>query len=128
LSISQADAERLSAAGFLPSEIFALAEAKTVTGKDQPPVNLDSASWKSALETRYKWWQNKYKRGWTTEEIENSLLNYYARDVRRTPFDFLRAEYKPPKKTDYFETLRKRQEAQLSGELTGYKTRRFRGV
>ncbi len=121
MTISSQDAERLAQAGFLPSEIQDLANAKTTKGEDQPPINLDAAVWIATLNSRKEWWLDKLDRGWTEEEIQRELGNYYKRDSRRTPFDFLRAEYKPPKKVDYIEIIRKRQAAQIIGELDGYR-------
>lgn len=121
MSISGADADRLKQAGFLESEIQELAEAKTVKGEDQPPINLDSPAWQAVLESRREWWIDKVDRGWTEHEIVNELMNYYRRDKSRTPFDFLKAEYRPPKRVDYIEMIRKRHQGQIAGELEGYR-------
>lgn len=121
MTISSRDAERLAHAGFLRSEIEALANAKTATGADQPPINLDGPAWRAVLNSRSEWWVDKMDRGWTESEIREALGNYYRRDESRTPFDFLRAEYKPPKRVDYIEIIRKRHAAQIAGELEGYK-------
>ena len=121
MTISAQDATRLTQAGFLESEVQAIAEAKTVTGIDQPPVNLDSPIWQSVMESRREWWTDKLDRGWTEHEIVNELQNYYRRDEKRNPFDFIRAEYKPPRKKDYMDIVRKRAAAQIAGEIEGYK-------
>lgn len=121
MTISAADAEKLRHAGFTEQEIIDLAEAKTATGADQPPINLDSPAWEATLKSRINWWQDKLDAGWTANEILDSLGDFYRRDPRRTPFDFLRAEYRPPKKVDYLEIARARTQAQITGELNGYK-------
>jgi len=121
LTISAQNATRLIQAGFLESEVHAIAEAKTTTGTEQPPVNLDSPIWTAAIKSRREWWIDKINRGWTEHEIVNELQNYYRRDEKRNPFDFIRAEYKPPKKKDYMDIARKRAAAQIAGELEGYK-------
>jgi len=121
LTISVADAARLRQAGFLETEVTTIAEAKTVTGADQPPVNLDSPIWQAVMESRREWWTDKIGRGWTESEIVNELQNYYRRDKSRNPFDFLKSAYKPPAKKDYMELIRKRHAAQIAGELEGYK-------
>ena len=120
MSISQHDAIRLRQAGFLEHEIQELANAKTVDGKDQPPINLDAAAWQAVLKSRSEWWTDKVDRGWSEDEITNELSNYYKRDRKRTPFDFLRAEYKPPRKADYISIIRKRHEQEIKEELEGY--------
>jgi hypothetical protein len=42
------------------------------------------------------------------------------RDPKRNPFDFLKAEYKPPKKVDFANIIRRRKKAQIQEELEGY--------
>ena len=121
MTISTFDAQRLRESGFLEAEIMAIAEAKTAKGEDQPPVDLDSPIWQSVMESRRDWRVDKISRGWTEYEIVSELQNYYRRDSRRSPFDFLRAEYKPPQKKDYMEIVRKRAAAQIARELKGYK-------
>jgi hypothetical protein len=64
---------------------------------------------------------DKIDRGWTEQEIINELQNYYRRDAKRNPWDFIRAEYKPPKRKDYMEIARARAASQISSELEGYK-------
>ena len=121
MSISQADAARLREAGFLDLEIEQIANAATAKGEPQPPIQLDSPIWQAVMESRRDWRVDKISRGWTEYEIVSELQNYYRRDSRRSPFDFLRAEYKPPQKKDYMEIVRKRAAAQIARELKGYK-------
>jgi len=121
LSISSEAAQQLLDAGFLGSEVQDIAEAKTSDGKDQPPIDINSPIWQSVMKSRRDWWQDKRDRGWSEEEIITELMNYYRRDKSRTPYDFIRAEYKPPKKVDYIEIVRSRNRAQIIGEIDGYK-------
>lgn len=121
MTISANDASRLRQAGFIESEIMEFANAVTAKGEPQPPVDLDSPVWQSVLESRREWWIDKVDRGWTEHEIVAELENYYRRDSKRNPFDFIRAEYRPPKKRDYMEIARKRQAAEIANELEGYK-------
>jgi len=121
LTISANDASRLRQAGFIESEIEVLANAITTKGEPQPPIDLDSPVWQAAIESRREWWIDKVDRGWTEHEIVAELENYYRRDSKRNPFDFIRAEYRPPKKQDYMEIARKRYAAQITSELEGYR-------
>ena len=121
MSISSSDAEILRQSGFLESEIMELANAKTTAGDDQPPININSPIWQSVIDSRKYWWIDKLDRGWTQAEIEEELRNYYRRDESRNPFDFLKAEYKPPKRANYMEILRRRKAAQINEELEGYR-------
>ena len=121
MTISANDAARLRQAGFIEGEIEGFANAVFADGKPQPPVNLDSPVWTRVLESRREWWIDKVERGWIEREIIGELQNYYRRDAKRNPFDFIRAEYKPPKKHSYMDIARKRAAAQIESELEGYK-------
>ncbi len=120
MTISASDASRLREAGFIEEEIMAIANAKTATGGDQPPVKLDSPVWQAVMESRREWWIDKVERGWKEYEIVNEMQNYYRRDNKRNPYDFIKAEYKPPKKADYMEIVRKRHANEINRELKGY--------
>ena len=122
MTISLRDAELLRHAGFLEQEIEQIASAVTAKGEPQPPIDITSPIWTAVMESRREWWLDKIGRGWTESEITNELQNYYRRDKSRNPFDFIRAEYRPPtKRKDYLELIRKRAAAQIAGELEGYK-------
>ncbi len=114
MSLSQADAKRLTAAGFLQHEIDELAGAKDPSGKDQPAINLSSPIWQATLKSRQDWWIDKINRNWTEDDIHREIIGYYEKNSERSPWDFLKAEYKPPKKVDYIEARRRKAEAQIS--------------
>jgi len=113
MSLSQADAKRLLTAGFLQHEIDELAGAKDAQGKDQPPIILERPVWQSVMKSRQDWWIDKVNRNWTEDDIHREIMGYYERNSQRSPWDFLKAEYKPPKKVDYIEARRKKAEAQV---------------
>ncbi len=121
MTLSSADAERLLAAGFLEGEVRELAEAKSPDGKDQPPIDLNSPVWQSVMKSRQEWIQDKVARNWTEEEILREIMAYYERGEGRSPWDFIRAEYKPVKRADYLDARKRRHEAQIVTELKGYK-------
>lgn len=120
MTISQRDAERLHQAGFLVTEIEALSVAKMPDGKDQPPINLDSPAWQAVLQSRSSWRDRLVQKGWDEEGITNEIRDYYRKDDRRSPWDFLKAEYRPQKKVDYLEARRAQMAKQIEGELEGY--------
>jgi hypothetical protein len=124
MTISAKDAEILRDAHFLESEIESFANAVTSSGNPQPPINIESPIWQAVLTSRREWHDDKIQRGWTQEEIVAELENYYKRDKKRNPFDFIRAEYKPPKRKDYMEIARARQAAQIEQDVHSYYGRR----
>ncbi len=116
MSLSQSDAERLLSSGFLMHEIDEIANAKALDGSPQPPVDLNNPAWQATMKTRLEWWQDKIKRDWTAREIEREIMLYYEGDSKRSPFDFLKAEFSGAKPTyarlDYMEARRRKYEAQ----------------
>lgn len=117
MSLSDHDVLKLKTSGFTNFEIFELANAKDPEGKDQPSIDLDSPVWVKVIESRQQWWEDKIKRGWAEEEIVNELMAYYDRDKTRTPWDFLKAEYRPVKKVDYLTIVRARKQAAIKAAL-----------
>lgn len=120
MTLSAADAFRLRLAGFTDYEVMEMANAKTADGKDQPPIDINSSTWKSMMESREKWISDKINRGWNDEQIDNEVMDYYRRDERRSPFDFLKLEYRPPKKVDYWEAIRNRKRAAIEAAMGEY--------
>jgi len=48
----------------------------------------------------------EYKKGKTAARIASILLNWYSQDKKRSPWEFVRVEYPPPKKIrDFMEAL-----------------------
>jgi hypothetical protein len=120
MTISSNDSDKLRQAGFTDWEILEIANAKTPDGKDQPPINIDGDAWKAVLKSRKEWKDDKIKRGWLDKEIENEIMNYYLKDTRRTPFDFLKAEYRPRKRIDYLTALSESKKMAIEQELKDY--------
>lgn len=120
MPISQYDADNLANAGFTPYEIQQISQATTSSGTSQTPVNTDSPIWQAVIRSRRDWVEDKIARGWNWMEIRNEIENYYRRDAKRSPFDFLRAEYKPPKRMDYIEMIRRRTQADIEENLDNY--------
>ena len=120
MALSFDDAKRLQEAGFLDFEIEKIAEAETVDGKEQPPVDLSSPVWQRVLESRASWMADKVAKNWSQEEIERNIMDYYARGAKRNPYDFLKAEYRPIKKRDFWVEIRARNQRKVKASLRGY--------
>ncbi|HEC64168.1 MAG TPA: hypothetical protein ENI23_02610 [bacterium] len=119
MTLSFEDAERLQNAGFIPYEIEEFSSAITSDGQLQPPIDLNSPVWTAVIKSRNDWLIDKITRGWSQDEIENSIMSYYAAKRERSPWDFLRAEYHPPTKIDYKSAIRRRAQS-TTAELKRY--------
>jgi hypothetical protein len=96
------DAEKLKAAGFTDWEIDQLSQSKTPSGQDQPPIDLNDKPWIATINSRREWRDIRADEGYNDSEINNAINRYYQRDPNRSPWDFLKAEYKPPQKMTSF--------------------------
>ena len=106
--LTDSDRQRLKRAGFIPMEIYRYDAGVGPDNEPQPPIDLNSPLWQTAMQTRFEWMDDKRRRGWSDTEIGNEIANYYARGRKRTPWDFLKAEYRPPKRVDYIAAVRRR--------------------
>lgn len=120
MSISFEDYQRLRNVGFTEYEIEQLSNATDPSGNPQPPIDLNSAPWEATLESRKWWLVDKIEKGWSEEEINETINNFYMRDRRRSPWDFLKIEYRPPKRVDYWSAMRNRKKAEIVSELGEY--------
>jgi hypothetical protein len=120
LTLSFEAAEQLRAAGFLDYEIEQFATAVDPEGKPQPPVDITTPVWQRAMRSRRDWIEDKISRGWTETEIREELMNYYRRGEKRSPWDFLRVEYRSPQRIDYREAVRRRAQARITAVLGRY--------
>ena len=81
---------------------------------DMPSFNAEgvynSKTGRAARVNRQRWIRGLLDNGWTMDEIMAVVEDYYARDSKRSPWDFIRAEYQPPVKKDYREAARRRAE------------------
>ena len=122
MSLSAKDSTRLRRAGFLNYEIQYFGGAVAPDDAYQPKVDLNSATWINAMSQRRKWWQDKMAKGFNVPDIKNTLINYYRKRGarKRTPYDFIRAEYKPPGKLkDYLHAIRRRAKDRMARGLGG---------
>ena len=106
-ALSAKEKSILKSSGFLPNEIEAFDTAKTPDGEKQK-LAFDSAPFMSMIMSRVKWITDLKERGWSNSQIINQIRRYYHMKSGRSPFDFLKLEYKPPKKIDFIEASKTR--------------------
>lgn len=123
MTISSNDAENLRRAGFTEYELDLLANAKTPDGKDQPAIKIDGPAWQSSLRSRRQWYDDRIANGWTEQQIINAVFSYYAADKKRTPFDFLKIEYRPRKRVDYYAIMGENKKLHVEEVLGEYPPR-----
>jgi len=99
-------------AGFLPEEARELTYGSRGVAIDAEAV-FRSKPGRAARRSRREWVDSLLGQGWTIDEIEREARAYYTRDTRRSPWDFIRIEYRPPTKKDYREAARRRAEAEV---------------
>jgi len=99
-------------AGFLPEEAEELTYGSKGVKVDAEKV-YNSRTGRVARRERMAWIRDLLRQGWTEEEIAREARAYYARDSKRSPWDFIRAEYQPPKKKDYREAAKRLAEAEV---------------
>jgi hypothetical protein len=105
-ALSREDKLKLRISGFMDYEIRKLNNAKTSDGKVMK-LNTDSSNWRSMLRTR-KMRVNAMKMlGWTTEQIQKALMNYY-KTKGATVFDHLQVEVSPSAKSKQHFQLERR--------------------
>jgi len=101
MPLSIKDNLRLRDAGFTQYEVDEFNNAVAVDGTPQV-INLDSATWQNMMYSRKQYIMDMIDEGLDKIEIENIIDDYYRMDRDRSPFDFVKREYKPPKGlTDY---------------------------
>lgn len=100
---------RLRSAGFLNMEI------REIFSAGNCPELFGTEPFKAMLRSRRKWLRDMVRRGNSKGQIIDAIKKYYSKE-ERSPFDFLRKEYKPPLRVDfktYREAARKRAQRQV---------------
>lgn len=97
--LSSSQVGRLRRAGFIDYEIAQYNWAVAADGSPQI-IDLDTATWQATLSSRRKWVERCRALGWADFQIRDAIMNFY-KSKAHSPWDFLKAEYIPPKKTDF---------------------------
>ena len=80
---------KMRSAGFINMEI------RNIFSAGNTPMLFTTEPFKAMLVSRRKWFRNRVGAGWSKGQVIDAVKNYYSVE-RRSPFDFLRREYKPP--------------------------------
>ena len=113
MPLSMRDSLRLRQVGFTQSEVDEFKNAVAVDGSPQT-INLDTATWHNMMISRKDWIMDMHtEEGLDLPEIEARIDEYYMMDRERSPFDFVKREYKPPRAlSDYQKARTNRAKAQ----------------
>ena len=102
--MEEADEAKLKRSGFIQEEIEEFSAQN---------IDLGLPVWQDVINERKAWIIDKVDRGWSRDDIKQALSDYYAKGKKRNPWDFVKANYKPPKKIDYLVAAKKRAQLRL---------------
>jgi len=117
MPLSFDDTLTLSKAGFLPHEIKVFNELVASDGTPQV-IDINSQAWQDMIKSRMAWVGHmRHVVGWPDNVIEDKINLWYKLKTGRTPLDFLRAEYKPPKRISDYQKARQARAEEKTREL-----------
>lgn len=120
MPLSYEDRQILDKSGFIEEEIDAFGDARAPDDTPQV-INIQSGTWQDAIRSRLAWWNDKRNMGWPEVKIREALRRYYRQDEERSPWDFIKVEYRPPKRlTDYQDARQKRAKDTIEKGLRRY--------
>lgn len=106
-TLTTAQRNMLLKEGFTPWEVRQYNLARTPDGSLQD-FAFNSKPFIAARKSRQKWVEDLKKAGWKKVEITQKIMDYYKLKAGRTPYDFLKLSYKPPKVVSDFQDAIKR--------------------
>jgi hypothetical protein len=111
--------QRLRENGFSENEIRQLDESRDKLG-NPITINIDSMAYQRMISERLSYITMMKNNGWTDEQVRKEINEYYNRSSKRNVFDFLKAEYRPPKRQDYWNNKRAEAKQGIDSEIEGY--------
>lgn len=103
--------------GFIKSEIEAFSNARAPDGTLQD-FAFNSKTFLAARKSRRKYVADLKEQGWTKPEIDRKIRQYYGLKAGRTPYDFLKLSYSPPRLiTDFMDAVRRKIRARVTRTL-----------
>lgn len=106
-------------AGFSEYEVDYFYGATTPTGGKQADPDLNDPVWSRVIDERQRWYDALIDEGWSDDEIEETVNDYYRRGRNRTPFDFVQAAYKEGQRLNYQAARRRRAKDRTSRAMKG---------
>jgi len=98
----------LRAEGFIHEEIEAWDDAQNPDGSPHY-IDFGSETFKDMRADRRRWKRDRKDDGWTREQMDNDLYDYFKARQGKSPWDFLQGNYRPPRKLrDFSQASRKR--------------------
>lgn len=94
-------------AGFLPHEARELTIGHGASFDSNAVFNSEPG--KAARQSRIDWINMLHRQGWSKKQIRKELIDYYIRGKEKSPWDFIRAEYRDKKKIDFIDYKKKAQ-------------------
>jgi hypothetical protein len=103
----------LRQAGFIPYEIAKYSAAVDRKGNAQN-IDLTTGTWQGVISKRRSYVTAMIKKGWSRQKITDAFMRFYSQKKGSQPFDWLKVEYKPPRKlTDFAFAVKMRANAQI---------------
>jgi len=98
----------LATDGFIKEEVDAWDDARNTDGTPHF-INFYSETFTDMRRARRQWKRDRIDEGWTKEQMENELYDYFKASKGKSPWDFLKGSYKPPRKLkDFSDASRRR--------------------
>jgi len=93
MTLTNKDRNWLRGVGFIPREIDAFANAVDPAGNPQPPIDLTNEAWQDMMTSRKEWVLHLVSQGLTPQRIDQAIENWWARQGKFDPWDWLREQY-----------------------------------
>ncbi len=123
-SFSYTERKMLIAQGFTWDEIKALETAINPAGALQPLPDLSSPAWVAAIHRRHEFadmvrheFIMDYNRRMPRQVYNHIINHWYLKNKKRTPFDWLKVEYKPKLKVDFKNAAIERAKHKAAGKI-----------
>lgn len=124
MTLSMKENKLLREVGFTAYEVDEFNKAVAVDGTPQI-IDLNSETWRNMMLSRKEWIMDMIDEGLDASEIEGLIDEYYQIDRERSPFDFVKREYKPPRALSDYQKARSNRARKQTDKLYGSKRREF---